>query len=192
MNCSPQQLSNVTKCYLLHFYKILDEMIKNMTDAELTGSISHNFIVQMIPHHMAAIEMSRNLLQYTTFIPLQSIAENIIKEQTKSINSMLQILENCAALENSSGDLCLYQRRFEQIAQTMFAQMKNAPADNQLNANFMQEMIPHHCGAIRMSENALRFNLCPGLVPILRAIITSQRAGVREMERLLQCFSSVK
>lgn len=188
MNNSPQQLSNVAKCYLLRFYEILDEMIKNMTGAELTGSISHNFIVQMIPHHMAAIEMSRNLLQYTTFIPLQNIAENIIKEQTESINNMLRILENCGKLENTSGDLCLYQRRFEQITQTMFSEMGNAPAGNELNENFMREMIPHHCGAIRMSENALRFNICPGLVPILRAIITSQRAGVREMERLLQCF----
>lgn len=40
-------------------------MIQGMTDDELDESISHNFIVQMIPHHKAAIEMSQNLLQYT-------------------------------------------------------------------------------------------------------------------------------
>lgn len=53
-------------------------MIQGMTEAELTGSISDNFIVQMIPHHRAAIEMSGNILKYTTSIPLQEIALGII------------------------------------------------------------------------------------------------------------------
>ena len=79
-----QRLSNVAKAYLCRFYEILEQMIEDMTGAELTDSLSHNFIVQMIPHHMAAIEMSENLLQYTTCVPLQNIALNIIVEQTKS------------------------------------------------------------------------------------------------------------
>lgn len=41
----PGVLSNVTKQYLCRFYEILDEMILGMTGAELTDSISHNFIV---------------------------------------------------------------------------------------------------------------------------------------------------
>ena len=59
MSCI-QQFSDVTKNYLCRFYKILDEMIEGMTNAELTNSLSHNFIVQMIPHHRAAIEMSES------------------------------------------------------------------------------------------------------------------------------------
>ena len=55
--------SNVTKRYLSRFDEILDEMIQGMTDAPLTDSISHNFIVQMIPHHQAAIQMSENHLR---------------------------------------------------------------------------------------------------------------------------------
>lgn len=45
-----------TKCYLVRFYEILEEMIRSMGAAELTDSLSHNFIVQMIPHHMAAVD----------------------------------------------------------------------------------------------------------------------------------------
>ena len=36
-----------------------------------------------------------------------------------------------------------------------------------------------------MSENALRYPLCPGLIPVLDAIIVSQKKGVRQMQRLL-------
>ena len=46
-----EQFSDVTKQYLCCFYEILDNMIEEMTNAKLTNSISHNFIVQMIPHH---------------------------------------------------------------------------------------------------------------------------------------------
>lgn len=180
-------LSNVTKCYLSRFYEILDEMIQGMTDAPLTDSISHNFIVQMIPHHRAAIEMSQNLLQYTTFVPLQNIASRIISQQTKSIADMEAVLEQCSTRENTQQECCLYRRRMDQITRTMFGDMENACATNGINANFMREMIPHHLGAIRMSENALRFPICPELIPILLAIIRSQRVGVREMRQLLGC-----
>ena len=184
MSC-PQQFSEVTKRYLCCFYEILDEMIDDMTKAQLTDSISHNFIVQMIPHHRAAIEMSRNVLQYTTCIPVQNIAQTIIREQTRSIDNMQRILEGCSEADNTERDLCLYQKEFRQITQTMFTQMREACSDNNVNGNFMREMIPHHEGAIRMSRNALQYALCPALVPILRAIISSQEKGVREMKGLL-------
>lgn len=189
MSCI-QQFSDVTKNYLYRFYKILDEMIEGMTNAELTSSLSHNFIVQMIPHHRAAIEMSENLLQFTTFVPLQHIAQNIINEQTKSIENMQKVLSHCARLSNSEQDLCLYDRRFRQITQTMFSQMCNACSDNNINADFMREMIPHHQGAIKMSKNVLQYPICPELDSILQAIITSQEKGVLEMRRLLRCLRS--
>ncbi|MCI8631260.1 MAG: DUF305 domain-containing protein [Firmicutes bacterium] len=181
-----QQYSNVTNEYLSRFYEILSEMIKGMTEVELADSISHNFIVQMIPHHMAAIEMSENILRYTTWIEVQNIAENIIVSQTKSIENMKVALEKCSELMNLESDLCTYECNLDKIMQTMFTEMHDAPAVNNVNADFLREMIPHHQGAIKMSENALRFDICPELVPILEAIIISQKEGVQEMERLLR------
>lgn len=180
------RLSDVTKDYLTEFHCILDRMIQGMTSAELTNSISHNFIAQMIPHHMAAIEMSENILRYTTNVPLQNIARGIIQAQKKSIDAMRQAQCVCGLLENSRQDLCLYQRRTDQILQTMFCSMENARAANRVNCDFMREMIPHHVGAVEMSCNALQFDVCPELKPILDAIITSQRRGIRQMQQLLR------
>lgn len=180
------QLSNVTKDYLSTYYRILDEMIRGMTEAPLTDSISQNFIVQMIPHHRAAIEMSRNILKYTTNIPLQNIATGIIAEQTKSIANMQEIQHFCARLGNCERDLQLYQRRTNQILQTMFDRMENAPTTNNINADFMREMIPHHMGAVEMSKNAMQYDICQDLKPILDAIISSQERGIRQMQQLLR------
>lgn len=178
--------SGSTESYLKTFYDILDRMIQGMTQAELTDSISQNFIVQMIPHHEAAIEMSRNILRYTSNAAIQDIASRIIDEQTKSIENMKNVECTCAELLNSKQDLCLYRSRTEQIMRTMFSQMRCARSSNRVNCNFMWEMIPHHRGAVEMSANALSFGICPGLIPILRAIMTSQQKGIQEMQRLLQ------
>ncbi|MDE7223473.1 MAG: DUF305 domain-containing protein [Acetatifactor sp.] len=176
-----------TKCYLTRFYEILEEMIRSMEAAELTDSLSHNFIVQMIPHHMAAVEMSKNLLKYNPCEPLRTIAKNIVSMQEQGIQEMTEALKSCHKLVNSDQDLCLYRHRYQQIIDNMFTQMSNACSDNNISANFMREMIPHHQGAIYMSENALRYCVCSQLQPILENIIVSQRQEVREMNRLLGC-----
>lgn len=186
-NCQCR-LSNVTQDYLETFHNILDAMIQGMTCAGLSDSISYNFIVQMIPHHRAAIEMSRNLLKYTTFLPLQDIAAQIIAEQTKSIENMRRILCACERRGNCGQDVCRYQEQVQKIMDTMFSDMKHACSSNQINANFMREMIPHHRGAVLMSEHALHCDICPELVPILNAIITSQKRGIRQMQQLLRCM----
>ena len=63
--------------------------------------------------------------------------------------------------------------------------MGRAPVSNSVNVNFLREMIPHHAGAIQMARNALRFALCPELVPMLQGILIAQTEEIREMERLL-------
>lgn len=183
------RFTDCTKDYLTRFYSILDDMIHNMDRAQLNDSLSHNFIVQMIPHHQAAIAMCQNVLQYTKNMELRNIASNIITTQTQSIQNMQSILGQCSCVTNSCQDLDLYSRRFRQVTQTMFHEMGNAYADNNISANFIREMIPHHEGAVRMCENTLRYCICPGLAPILEAIITSQTRGIQEMQQLLQCIT---
>lgn len=177
--------SPATDSYLDRFYCIFEQMVEGMTTAKLSGSISHNFIVQMIPHHRAAIEMSENILNYTDNPCITRIAENIITEQTKSISDMEHILCTCDAFENSEYELCDYQNHLEPIFMTMFRDMDTACATNNLNCTFMREMTPHHMGAVRMSSTTLKYRICPQLKPILHAIITSQKRGIAEMRRLL-------
>lgn len=179
-------LSEDAKAYLSRFYQIFDEMVWEMCSAQLSQSISHNFIVQMIPHHRAVIEMSKNLLWYEPGAALRKIARGIISEQTRGISEMKKMLPQCSICVNSPRDTALYQRRIENIMSTMFREMSAAPDTNHIDVDFMREMIPHHEGAIRMAETALQYELCPELVPVLEQIIRSQRQGVQEMEALLR------
>lgn len=180
------KFSKETETYLCTYQSILEEMIQGMTEAELSDSISHNFIVQMIPHHRAAIQMSDNVLIYTENAALRQIASNIVEEQTKSIENMCRIAEGCGQLLNSPRDLVNYQQRMDRIRNIMFYQMSHAREAERIDCDFMWEMIPHHEGAVRMSITTLQFSICGELRPILERIITSQERGIRQMKSLLQ------
>lgn len=180
------QLSNNTKAYVDQYCCILENMIQKMSGVKLTESISGSFITQMIPHHCAAIAMSENLLRYTTNIPLQNIAMNIIISQQKSIENMKAVYPECQCCMNEPEELSCYKQNNDYIIQNMFYEMKAASTDNNIDANFMREMIPHHKGAVYMSENALQFPICASLVPLLDAIVTSQKEGIRKMQNLLR------
>ena len=177
-------LSRVSRQYLDTYERILQDMIRQMREVTLTDSISHNFIVRMLPHHQAAIEMSQNLLQYTTSLPLQDIALHIISEQTQSIAHMRDILRTCSALGNSRQDLHSYEQILSSILQAMFSNMQHARFSNDINCDFMWEMIPHHQGAVAMARTALQYPICPELKSVLQAIILSQQQGVMQMQQL--------
>ncbi len=182
----PKHACEDAESYLKAYRRIFEEMKHAMKCAELKDSISYNFIVQMIPHHRAAIEMSENLLKYTDCGELANIARRIISEQTKSIENMLAIKEKCLMCENPTGALRDYQRKTDEIIKTMFCEMGGAYSDSRISCDFMREMIPHHMGAVRMSKNALDFYICSGLKPILSAIIASQEKGICQMKALLK------
>lgn len=181
------RLSNVTKDYLTKFHCILDNMIEDMSSAELNESISENFIVQMLPHHHAAIEMSENLLRFTTNVSLQDIATSIIAEQTKGMEDMKKVLNSCSRVTNCNEDVCLCQRATNQSMQTMFRSMENIPCMNNINTSYIKEMIPHHLGAIQISRITLQYDIAEDLTPILESIIVSQEQGVKQLQQLLRC-----
>lgn len=172
--------------YLEKFHCIVKTMICEMTSAQLKDSISYNFIVQMIPHHEAAIKMSENILAYTKNRQIEKIAQNIITTQKKSIEDMKEIQNSCRCCRNYHGDLYQYQNDLQPIFDTMFSDMQNAYSDAYVNCNFLREMIPHHEGAVRMSKLTLTNRICPQLKPILHAIIEEQEQGICEMQNLLR------
>lgn len=180
-----ENFSHNTQTYLEDYHFDLEQMINSMKAVPINGSISHNFIVQMIPHHMMAINMCQNLLQYTTSIGLQNMAHDIITEQRESIWKMHHCLEKCSLNYNSGEQVKKYQECFVQIADTMFYQMERACQSNSIDKSFCREMIPHHMGALEMCENVLRFSICTELRPIIDSIIRMQTKGIKELRYML-------
>ncbi len=124
--------------YLYRFDEILNQMAEKMLSQEITNSITINFIKCMIPHHQAAIYMSENLLQYTNYKPLQEIAKNIIKTQTKGIVEMEEIKKNTYGFQNMPQEVNCYNEKYFEITKNMIERMKKAPRTQYINWNFIR------------------------------------------------------
>lgn len=170
--------------YLDAYYDILDEMKREMTTGKQTSSISRDFITQMIPHHRSAVKMCENALRYTISEPVSTLAQTVIRQQTKGIAEMKALLCPCGTVCSGYREACCYRQRNAQILNTMFSDMAHVSGVG-VEQNFLREMIPHHEGAIRMSENALNFCICQSLRPILQNIITTYAQEISEMRQLL-------
>ena len=181
-------LSRVAERYYARYREILSTMTLAMTTTLETDSVSHNFIVQMIPHHQAAVEMAQNLLQYTTCLPLQELADRIIVEQTQGIETMQDALPDCGRPQNTETELARYAARYRRITETMFARMGAACESANPNVGFLRQMLPHHEGAVEMARNALRLPVCEALRPTLCSIIDTQSRQIHEMRMLLRCL----
>lgn len=182
-------LSNVTVEYLEKYEKILQKMMHEMSDVKTTCSISENFIQQMLPHYLAAIEMSENILRLTTDLGVQELALCIVKEQKENIEKMKAIQYSCHFFQNSPYEVYDYMYGFIEIAEVLFYEMCSAPLSNSVNVNFLQEMIVHYTGGLRLVYNLLRFCICQELIPILQGFIQTQFEQIELMYKLLERIS---
>lgn len=172
------------KNYLCRFDEILEEMSDKMLSFNVAPNITLYFIECMIPHHQAAIYMCENLLKYTTYRPLQQVAYNIIQTQTKGIEQMKKIAKTTSNFYNTRTDIDNYLSKYLSISQNMINRMRNAPRCNNINVNFINEMIPHHEGAIEMCNNLLQYRIDPRLCEVAKSIIREQSNGVSILKNI--------
>lgn len=182
MKCFPKYIVNE---YLERFNEILCTMEYNMLCVNIKDNITKYFIECMIPHHEGAIYMSENLLNYTSYGPLIDIANNIIKMQKEGVERMEQIYSSTSGYENTQEDRICYTEKYCSVVNTMFCKMKRACKSSDINLNYINEMIPHHEGAIHMCKNLLKYNIDPRLKEEAETIISEQENGVKELKALI-------
>ncbi|MEK5331201.1 MULTISPECIES: DUF305 domain-containing protein [unclassified Lysinibacillus] len=184
----PIPLSNVTQAYLEENKRIINKMMQGMTYVTITCSISENFIKQIIPHQIAAIRMSENVLQYTTNIPVQNFALEVIQTHTEIVESLEAIQNRCCIVQNTEYELYEYMCAFKEIAETMFQALCSPPTSNSININYLQDMIIHHQAGVRLVQNVQRFCICQELIPILQCMIQTLCCQLEEMQKLLDAL----
>lgn len=170
-----------TKTYLNEFDEILLNMSNKMLNPTLGNSVTINFIRCMIPHHEAAIYMCENLLKYTNFLPLIEESKNIIRMQTNGVAQMNEIERTTRYLFCPPQFNEEYLNEYFIITKNMIFRMSNSLRSNNINLDFVSEMIPHHEGAIQMCQNLLGYNIDPRLRIVAENIIKEQSQGVKDL-----------
>lgn len=181
------KMSDNTKDYIEAFYRIFDEMKSSMEAVTPTQSIAANHINRMIPFYEAEIAMSENILKYTTEVEIEALAKSFITEATANIETLRALKEVCND-NDSERDLFLYEKGYNDAFSRMIREMSSTPSSNNLNANFLYEMIPHHEGGMNMNKNLLKFNVCEQLRSHAEEAIMSGQVELDQMKSLLRKF----
>ena len=122
------------------------------------------FLSMMIPHHQAALDMSRAVLPVSKDAHVKVWATNIIRSQQAEIGTMTALLKplggpdpRMAAMMNSM--------------KSMGMKVKDAKNPD---VAFVQGMLPHHDSAIDMSKIALQRSSDPKVLSIAQDIVLAQ------------------
>ena len=178
-------LSDEAKRYLCCYYQILDGMIQGVSAARLTQSISHNYIVQLLPQHRSAVRLCRNLLEASNDGDVRRLAQCVAARESEAVERLEAELDDAGRLTSPQMDLRLFQRRSELIAREMYAQMGAVPEGNRVDILFLRQMIPQRQGVVRAARTALRYEVSAGLAPLLRSAIDVHSREVGQLRILL-------
>ena len=173
--------------YNQEYTVIFNTMKKEMNAAVNTGNVNLNFVLEMMPHHEGGINMAKAIVKYGSNPEVKKIAENIITSQSAQIPIMEELKTKFEKEKPSSkADSKKYIKEYDKIKDTMFKKMKDIIITDNVDVNFLQEMIYHHEGAIGMANNILKYTTDPELKKLAENMVSTQSKGVEEMKSLLR------
>lgn len=133
------------------------------------------FLSQMIAHHQGAIDMAQQALKVAKHAETKKEAQRVLTDQKKEIKQMTTWLQKWYGVKPS-----------QKQADLMKADMKTMMAMKIENDRmFFEMMIPHHQGAIEMSQLALKQSDRAEVRQLARNIIKAQKAEITHYKGLL-------
>ena len=134
------------------------------------------FVAEMIPHHESAVEMAELAQLRGRHPEVKELAEAIVKDQNAEIDTMKAMAAEMDEAGVKPGDLGMDADHMGMGGD--MAELENAkPFDRE----FIDMMIPHHQGAIRMARRQLDKGKDPDARKLAQAIIDAQAKEIDEM-----------
>jgi uncharacterized protein (DUF305 family) len=137
------------------------------------------FIDTMIVHHQGAVDMALLVKTRSRQVELTSLAELIIKEQTKEIAQMKKWREERFAGKPAAVNMNL--AGMQDGMKGMDMAKLDSLKDREFDLEFIKQMIPHHEGAVVMAKEALQKSENAEIKNLTESIINSQDAEIKKM-----------
>ena len=146
------------------------------------------FVREMVSHHQMAVEMARVAQRRGEHAKVRRVARQIVAAQTKEIRELKTIARRLGVKPIVGMDHAVMMEDAKTLGMTMDEMgmsmdmgglMKARPFDRE----FIDMMIPHHQGAIRMARAELRKGHDAALRRIARAIVGAQQREIRDMRQ---------
>ncbi|HTU15269.1 MAG TPA: DUF305 domain-containing protein [Solirubrobacterales bacterium] len=147
----------------------------NDKDTPSPQEVDGAFTAQMIPHHEGAIEMAEMAQTSSEHPQIKKLANEIIETQNAEIGELEAIGERLSA-ESADGDLGM-----DDSMMGMDMDMGSLETADPFDREFIDQMIAHHQGAIRMARVALRDGEDREVQELALAIVDAQAVEILRM-----------
>jgi len=140
------------------------------------NGVDRAFVAEMVPHHESAVQMATIAQQRGEHGEIKRLAGYIIESQNAEIQTMNGLARQFdeAGIEKGSLGISMHEMGMDMDS----AMLETAkPFDRA----FIDMMIPHHQGAIRMAHAELAKGVSPEAKELAEAIIDAQAKEIDEM-----------
>lgn len=138
------------------------------------------FLDTMIAHHQGAVEMAKAAETKTQNAELKTFAARIVADQEREINEMKRWREQWFAGKPSA--LNMEMARMADSMRGMDMAKMNQASGNSFDLEFVNQMTPHHEGAITMAREALTKAEHAEIKTLANQIISAQEAEIKQMQ----------
>ncbi len=142
------------------------------------------FMQDMAAHHQEAVQMAQLIATHTTRPELIKLGQDIVNSQTKEISDMTGWLASWFS-EKPLSDPMSAPGMMEMMSG--MSQLMNSK-DAEFDKLFLQMMIPHHQGAVSMSNLLPSKTQRPELLALGQNIIKAQTAEIAQMQGWLKSW----
>jgi uncharacterized protein (DUF305 family) len=150
------------------------------------------FVREMIPHHQMATEMAEMARMDGEHAKLRRLAKKIVNAQNAEIRTMKRIADDLGVtpaempMDGEMSDQTMEDLETLGVTEAesgMTMDMHELHGAKPFDRMFIDMMIPHHQGAIRMARAELANGTNRRLRRIARAIVRDQKKEIRTMNR---------
>lgn len=137
------------------------------------------FIVEMTPHHEAAVEMAEIATRKAEHSETKELARAIIAAQNREIDELAAIHTDLFGIPVSQGEHGSLGMEAHEMG--MDGDVMMLASEEPFDRAFIDMMIPHHQGAIRMARVELESGEDDRLMDLSEAIVDAQSREIEEM-----------
>lgn len=137
------------------------------------------FLDTMTHHHQGALDMAKAAVEKTQNPELKTFAQKIIADQNKEISEMKSWREKWYAGKPAA--LNLEMDGMEDSMKGMDMKKLESLSGKAFDLEFINQMTPHHEGAVEMAKEALTKGERPEIKTLAARIIKAQEAEIKQM-----------
>lgn len=148
------------------------------------SAVEQAFFQAMVPHHQMALEMAEMALDTAQLAQIKTMAQAVIAAQSAEITQMRQMHQRMFGGPLVADDMAHGKLSLTMAEAGMDMNMDDLMGAESFDRQFIDLMIRHHQGAIRMARAVLKQSSDAELRTLAERIISAQSAEIMELNAL--------